>query len=194
MAEKKKKTHDIDEPTVGELWHIIRPLPDVLYLKCPSCGGIFHQTSSEFYLDGVYNGSMFELRRQYGPSGENWSSFPQTPDIMGDNLTCPGCDAPYVDITRNLYLDSMAVTMTISRYLLDTWQKQSPEKTFPDATTENDFLEADSQDGDENSSDQDQDQDQKFDDDMTDDGPAPEKGKKRGRGRPPKKSSSQGER
>jgi hypothetical protein len=62
---------------------------------CKSCTGIFHETTDQFDMQSVWNGTMFKLRPVYGPKGFNWNSFPQDLAIRDADLCCPGCDTVY---------------------------------------------------------------------------------------------------
>lgn len=65
------------------------------YVRCPGCGGFFHETTEEFTQERPASGVMFKLLDQFGPKGANWSSFPRDDAYRFDSLTCPGCGAPY---------------------------------------------------------------------------------------------------
>lgn len=79
--------------------------PFKFFLRCSACGQIYHETTSKLKLGGPYAGNMFKLIKRYGPTGENWTSFPSDASVMDECLTCPGCECPYVSITQNLYWD-----------------------------------------------------------------------------------------
>jgi hypothetical protein len=69
---------------------------------CKSCTGIFHETTEAFDMHSVWDGTMFRLRRVYGPDGFNWNSFPQDLAIRDADLCCPGCDSVYAPHTVEL--------------------------------------------------------------------------------------------
>jgi len=75
------------------------------YVKCPSCGGIYHETTEKFDPDRVANGSMFRLTYPFGAYGKgarNWTSFPQDPAIRFADLECPNCGSCYVDASGRI--------------------------------------------------------------------------------------------
>lgn len=67
-------------------------------LKCASCGEKFHEVTVDYRIDSEPTGLMFTLLPRYGPFGENWQSFPETEDVVGDVLACPGCGNVYENI------------------------------------------------------------------------------------------------
>ena len=69
---------------------------------CKGCTGVFHETTEHFDLSAVWDGTMFRLRRVYGPEGFNWNSFPQDIAIRDADLCCPGCDTVYTRHTVEL--------------------------------------------------------------------------------------------
>ncbi len=63
---------------------------------CPGCKGHFHETTADFDPAATsHNGSMFKLKKKYGPQGFNWTSFPNNVGIRCGDLECPSCGAPY---------------------------------------------------------------------------------------------------
>lgn len=66
-------------------------------VRCPSCRGIFHETTENFSFDKPADGTMFRMKHPYGPSGYNWTTFPYDDSAMGADLVCPWCETCYVD-------------------------------------------------------------------------------------------------
>ena len=64
-------------------------------VKCPGCGGKYHETTEEFDNTRAANGRMFKLLASYGPMGANWTTFAADEELKFGSLTCPGCGCPY---------------------------------------------------------------------------------------------------
>lgn len=62
---------------------------------CTTCGGSYHETTDKYVEGKRLNGSMFKLKKRFGPSGENWVTFPGDPWIMDADLECPWCGGNY---------------------------------------------------------------------------------------------------
>ena len=72
-----------------------KPGGEGFYVKCPGCGGFFHETTEWFDSTRTANGTMFKLLPMYGPSGANWQSFPFQEEVTFESLYCPGCGSSY---------------------------------------------------------------------------------------------------
>jgi hypothetical protein len=69
-------------------------------VQCHSCRQSFHETTELFAKDDRPNGAMFRLKEPY--RSNKWGSFPETQDVHGGRLECPGCGFLYVDHLGNL--------------------------------------------------------------------------------------------
>lgn len=70
---------------------------------CPSCGGIYHETTEHFDPDFPAHGGMFRLKEKYRDWG--WDSFPADAAIRFADLECPQCGGCYVDPGGRLVKD-----------------------------------------------------------------------------------------
>lgn len=82
-----------------------------LRVKCLSCGGDFHETTSKFDPYRTLNGSMFKLQKQFGPRGYNWETFSQDPGLRDADLVCPWCGSCYVGNIQFINEHNERVTM-----------------------------------------------------------------------------------
>ena len=62
---------------------------------CPSCKGLYHETTELYRADEPPHGGMFKLKKRYGPKGFNWDSFPNNSSMRSGSLECPWCGALY---------------------------------------------------------------------------------------------------
>lgn len=69
-------------------------------VKCPSCGGVFHEVNEHYDPDQVAHGGMFVLKKKYREYG--WSTFPADAALRFADLECPWCGGCYVDGTGRL--------------------------------------------------------------------------------------------
>jgi len=63
-------------------------------VKCPSCGGRYHETSKHFNDQLLPKGHMFFLKIKY--RGFGWDAFPERDNIKLADLRCPWCDGAYL--------------------------------------------------------------------------------------------------
>ncbi|MEA1928613.1 MAG: hypothetical protein U9N73_10435 [Candidatus Auribacterota bacterium] len=64
------------------------PIMDVI---CPSCRGVFHQTTKDFNAQSDVTPNMLVLKEPYLSNG--WDSPPPDPTAGYGSLECPGCGA-----------------------------------------------------------------------------------------------------
>jgi len=69
-------------------------------VKCQGCGEIYHELTKAYTDKIPCNGAMFSLKQRHRNNG--CSAFPEYDSTEFDNLSCPGCDAPYVDSTGRI--------------------------------------------------------------------------------------------
>ena len=67
-------------------------------VKCPSCGGAYHETSHDFDDQLLPLGNMFRLKQKYRQYG--WDAFPERDNIRLADLRCPWCDGAYMRGSR----------------------------------------------------------------------------------------------
>ena len=63
-------------------------------VRCPSCGGRFHETRESFNDTALPRGNMFRLKDRYRKHA--WTAFPERENIKLAELQCPWCDANYL--------------------------------------------------------------------------------------------------
>jgi uncharacterized Zn finger protein (UPF0148 family) len=62
---------------------------------CPSCHGIYHETTDAFDKSKRLNGSMFHAKQIVKTM--RWYSFAEKVTTGPGDLVCPQCGAPYID-------------------------------------------------------------------------------------------------
>lgn len=67
-------------------------------IKCPSCGGRYHETREVFDDQKLPTGDMFSLKPRYRKFA--WTSFPERENIKLADLRCPWCDGGYLIQSR----------------------------------------------------------------------------------------------
>lgn len=72
-----------------------QPQQSLLFVRCPSCKGIYHRTTDRFRPDVMATGDMFYLMEPWRTRYQ-WSSFPENSSIRGALIECPNCNTPYV--------------------------------------------------------------------------------------------------
>ncbi len=64
------------------------------YVRCPSCRGIFHETTEKYDPSKPVNGAMLRLIEPYRTQ-LNWYSFPENDSISYACCECPDCGSQY---------------------------------------------------------------------------------------------------